>query len=84
MSLVAPTPRVTAFALEGDSVRVTWTCATNHSYVVEISASLSAGGFTNCSPVITVPGGFSGSTTNYLHSGGALSGRRYYRVRLAS
>jgi hypothetical protein len=55
-----------------------------HTYVVETSANLSAGGFTTCSPVIAVPSGFSGSTTNYLHSGGPLSAQRYYRVRLAS
>ena len=84
MGLVDPTPRVTAVALEDTNVRVTWTCLTNHSYVLETSANLSAGGFTNCSPVIAVPVGFNGSTTNYLHSGGALSAQRYYRVRLAA
>jgi hypothetical protein len=84
MGLVDPAPRVTAIGIEGDSVRVTWTCLTNHTYVVETSPNLSAGGFTNCSPVIAVPSGFSGSTTNYLHSGGPLSAQRYYRVRLAS
>ena len=84
MDLADPAPRVTAVAFEGASVRVTWTCLANHSYVLESSAQLSVGGFTNCSPVIAVPGGFSASTTNYLHSGGALSAQRYYRVRLAS
>jgi hypothetical protein len=84
MGLVDPTPRVLAVAIEGNDVRVTWSCLTNHSYILETSASLAAGGFTNCSPVIAVPGGFSGATANYLHSGGALSTQRYYRVRLAS
>ena len=84
MGMVDPRPRVSAFVFEGSNVRVTWTCLTNHRYVVETSVDPAGSGFTNCSPVIAVPPGFSGSTTNYVHSGGALSAGRYYRVRLAS
>jgi hypothetical protein len=82
LALVDPRPRMSAIGLEGSDVRVTWTCLTNHSYVVETTADLAAGGFTTCSPTIAVPPGFSGSTTNYVQSGGGLSACRYYRVRV--
>jgi hypothetical protein len=84
MGLIEPAPRITVVSIEGAGVRVTWTCLTNRSYILETSVQLATSGFTNCSPVIAVPIGFNGSTTNYLHSGGALSAQRYYRVRLAS
>jgi alkaline phosphatase len=74
--------RVTAAIIEGNDVRVIWTCATNQSYVVQTSTSLSPAGFTECSPVIRVPAEFGGSTANYMHTNGATSLQRFYRVML--
>jgi hypothetical protein len=62
---------------------MTWTCVGGRSYVVQTNAFPAANGFADGSPVIGVPGGFGGLTTNYLHPGGALSPARFYRVRLA-
>jgi len=77
--------RIVAIEREGDHVRVTWTCAGGHSYIVQSNAPAGAGSFSgdfdDLSEVIPVYGEGE-SVTNYLHVGGALLPAYYYRVRL--
>jgi len=77
--------RIMAIEREGDGVRLTWTCAGGHSYIVQSNAPAGAGSFSgsfdDLSEAIPVYGEGE-SVTNYLHVGGALLPACYYRVRL--
>ena len=76
---------ITSAAREGNDLRLAWACVPGRSYVVQTNAlsSAGAGGFNDASPVITVPAGFTGATTNFLHTGAFLSApARCYRVKL--
>jgi hypothetical protein len=65
----------------GNSIRVDWTTAGGHSYVVQTNGNLTSGTFRDLSLPIVVPGTAEG-TTNYVHLNGATNGARFYRVRL--
>jgi hypothetical protein len=65
----------------GNSVRVDWTTAGGHSYVVQTNGNLGSGTFHDLSLPIVVPGTAEG-TTNYIHPNGATDGTKFYRVRL--
>ena len=65
----------------GNSIRVDWTTAGGHSYVVQTNGNLGSGTFHDLSLPIVVPGTAEG-TTNYVHPNGATDGTKFYRVRL--
>jgi len=65
----------------GNSIRVDWTTAGGHSYVVQTNGNLVSGTFHDLSLPIVVPGTAEG-TTNYVDPNGATNGSRFYRVRL--
>ena len=65
----------------GNSIRVDWTTAGGHSYVVQTNGSLGSGTFHDLSLPMVVPGTAEG-TTNYVHTDGATDGTKFYRVRL--
>jgi hypothetical protein len=65
----------------GNSIRVDWTTAGGHSYVVQTNGNLGSGTFHDLSLPIVVPGTAAG-TTNYLHTDGATDSAKFYRVRL--
>ena len=65
----------------GNSIRVDWTTAGGHSYVVQTNGNLGSGTFHDLSLPIVVPGTAEG-TTNYVHTNGATDGTKFYRVRL--
>jgi T5SS/PEP-CTERM-associated repeat protein len=74
--------RITSQVMTGKNIRVTWTVVGGKRYVLQASTTAS-GGYTDLSPVITIPGS-SETVTNYLHLGAVTnSPSRYYRVRLA-
>ena len=63
-------------------VRVTWSTAGGHSYVLQTNGDLGAGTFADFSPVISV-GGTNEGTTNYLDPGAVTNhSSRFYRIRL--
>jgi hypothetical protein len=78
--------RITSTTWEGNDLRLTWTCAPGCNYVVQTNAAVGGGGgstFADLSPTISVPAGFTGSTTNYLHSGALKQAKTlYYRIKL--
>jgi hypothetical protein len=65
----------------GNSIRLDWTTAGGHSYVVQTNGNLGSTTFHDLSLPIVVPGTAEG-TTNYVHTNGATNGARFYRVRL--
>jgi hypothetical protein len=65
----------------GNSMRVEWTTVGGHSYVVQTNGNFGSGTFHDLSLPIFVPGTTEG-TTNYVHTGGAMDGTKFYRVRL--
>ena len=67
--------------INGNSIRVDWTTAGGHSYVVQTNGNLGSGTFHDLSLPIVVPGTAEG-TTNYVHTGGATDRTKFYRVRL--
>lgn len=70
---------------EGADIRLTWTTAGGHDYIVQTNAPPPSGSYTNnFSDLITISvPGIGESTTNYLDSGAAtISTAFYYRVRL--
>ncbi|HUI06006.1 MAG TPA: hypothetical protein VL486_03260 [Verrucomicrobiae bacterium] len=66
--------RITAIAREGDNIRVSWTCAGGHSYVLQSTEPFAPAGcfskFVDTSPLVSVAG-VGESTTNYLDVGAA-------------
>jgi T5SS/PEP-CTERM-associated repeat protein len=73
--------RITSQVVTGKNVRVSWSAVGGKSYVLQASGSPN-GGYTDVSPVITMPG-TSETVTNYLHLGAVTNWpARYYRVRL--
>jgi T5SS/PEP-CTERM-associated repeat protein len=73
--------QITSQTISNHSVNVNWKAVGGKSYVVQKSPSPSAG-FTDLSPVITIPG-TTETTTNYLDAGAATNwSGRYYRIRL--
>jgi len=79
---------ITAITKQGNDIRVTWTCASGctnvlQSTVIAVGTSYSPNLFVDISPVIVMPG-VGQSTTNYLDVGAASTNTsaRYYRVRL--
>ena len=62
-------------------LRVDWTTAGGHSYVVQTNGNLKAGTFNDLSGVISV-GGTGEGTTNYVHAGAWTNPANFYRVRL--
>jgi hypothetical protein len=65
----------------GNNIRVDWTTVGGHSYVVQTNGNLASGTFHDLSLPIVVPG-TAGGTTNYVHTGGATDGTKFYRMRL--
>ncbi len=65
----------------GNSIRVDWTTAGGHSYVVQTNGNLGSGTFYDLSQPIVVPG-TTEDTTNYVHTNGVADGPQFYRVRL--
>jgi fibronectin-binding autotransporter adhesin len=65
----------------GNSIRVDWTTAGGHSYVVQTNGNLGKGTFHDLSLPIVVPGTAEG-TTNYVHTNGGMNSPTFYRVRL--
>ncbi len=75
--------QITAVAREGSGLRLTWACAPGRSYVVQTNAPINPGGFADLTAPIAVPADFSGTTTNFLHSGALTnSASRFYRIKL--
>lgn len=73
--------QITSQTISNHSVNVSWKAVGGKSYVVQKSPSPTAG-FTDLSPVITVPG-TAEITTNYLDVGAATNWPgRFYRIRL--
>lgn len=78
--------RITAITRTGNDILVTWSCVSNHVYIVQTNSPPVSGSYTNnfsdLSPLISLFGS-SLSSTNYLDSGGATNKpTRYYRVIL--
>lgn len=73
--------RITAITRETNDIRVSWTTAGSHNYLLQGGTNLVGGIGSNVSPLISVPPGGS-STTNYLQTNGANLPARFYRVRL--
>lgn len=73
--------RITAITRETSDVRVSWTTAGSHNYLLQGGTNLAGSITSNVSPLISVPPG-GASTTNYLHTNGANLPARFYRVRL--
>jgi fibronectin-binding autotransporter adhesin len=65
----------------GNSIRLDWTTAGGHSYVVQTNGNLGSGTFHDLSLPIAIPGTTEG-TTNYVHTNGVSNGPKFYRVRL--
>lgn len=74
--------RLVAITLEGDNIRIVWTCVAGKSYAVETNA-VAGTGFNEVDPVISVPVDYLGSVTNYLHLGGGLLNQQFYQVKIA-
>ena len=68
--------QITAVSREGDGLRVTWSCVGGHTYALQGTVRVAAGGYTNnffdISPAITVSGA-GGATTNFLLTGALTS-----------
>jgi hypothetical protein len=73
--------RLTNIARTNGSVRLDWTTVGGHSYGVQTNGNSSTGTFNDLAPAIPVPGTAEG-TTNYIHTNGAASNTKFYRVRL--
>ena len=78
--------RITSVTTQGGDVLVNWTTAGGHTNVVQATAGLPDGSYSNnfldLSPFIIIPGS-GDATTNYLDSGGATNvPSRYYRIRV--
>ena len=73
--------RVTTITPTANDLHVSWTCVGGKNYVLQTNAVMIGSGFTDFSPVISVPGSGE-STTNYTHAGAATLPRLFYRVRL--
>jgi len=76
---------LSATVVNGTDVRLDWTAAGGHSYVVQVATNPVGGQLTDfhdLSPVIAV-GGTNATTTNYVHVGAVTNGAAFYRVRLA-
>lgn len=73
--------RITAINHETTDVRVSWTTAGSHNYLLQGGTNLATGIRSNVSPLISIPPGGE-ATTNYLHTNGATLPARFYRVRL--
>jgi hypothetical protein len=78
--------KITSVAREGSDLRLTWACAPGRSYVVQTNAATDGGvggPFGDLSANISVPAGFAGLTTNYLHQGVLTNTKGLcYRVKL--
>jgi len=73
--------RITGVVRTNDDMLVTWTTIGGHTNIVQVATDL-AGGYTNLSPNIILPG-TGDVTTNYLDVGGDTNvPARFYRVRL--
>jgi fibronectin-binding autotransporter adhesin len=73
---------ITSAVRTGNDIRLNWQAVGGKRYVVQRSTAPSAG-FTDLSPVITIPG-TAEMVTNYLHVGAATNWPScFYRVRLA-
>jgi hypothetical protein len=80
---LAPAFRITSITTEGSDLRLAWACVPGASYVVQTNALLTAATFADLTAPIPVPADFSGTTTNYLHSGMLTnSSPLYYRIML--
>jgi len=65
----------------GNDIRLNWKAVGGKSYVVQKSSAPTVG-FTDLSPVITIPG-TAKTVTNFLHAGATTNWPPcYYRVRL--
>jgi len=74
--------RIIAVAAESNDLRVTWTTAGGHIYVVQAAPDPGSNSFVEISPYHVIPGSGDAST-NYLDVGGATNTpTRLYRVRL--
>ena len=76
--------RITGIDRVGADIQVTWTVATNRTYVLQVSTNLLSDSFAiaaNQLAVIEVPAAPPMVLTNFVHSGGATNrGTRFYRV----
>jgi T5SS/PEP-CTERM-associated repeat protein len=75
-------PRIISIVQEGaNDVRVTWPAVGGKNYRLQTNSVPGSVGFADLSPTIAVP--MSGlTTTNYLHTGGASTSNRFYRVKI--
>lgn len=69
--------RVSRAVKEGNNVRITWITAGGRTDRLQVSDKL--GGFSNLSPVLSIPG-IGQITTNYLQVNGATNTTRFYRL----
>jgi len=74
--------QMTGATVSNRDVRVYWTIAAGHSYVVQTNSDLSANTFHDLSVPIVIPTGTVPLTTNYLHLNGGTNRADFYRVRL--
>ena len=77
---------VIAIKREGADIRLTWTTAGGHNYIVQTNAPPPSGSYTNnFSDLTTISMPSIGeSTTNHLHLGAATnSPTQFYRIKLA-
>jgi hypothetical protein len=73
--------RITSISVSGNDTTIFWNTVGGRGNIVQ-SAGSPTGGFSDLSPVLSIPG--SGEvTTSYTHLGGGTGSVRFYRVRSA-
>ncbi len=79
--------QITSIVSQGNDVKITWSAATNKSYVVQMASGFTGSvtnGFSDLGTV-TVPSSPAITATNYVDLGGATNGpARFYRVKLVT
>lgn len=73
--------RITSLSIESTNSRVTWTTVGSHHYILQGGTNMAGHLDQILSPLLSVPPG-GASTTNYLHTNGAILPAQFYRVRL--
>jgi hypothetical protein len=71
--------RITSIAREGNNTLLSWPGAAGRNYLLEAAPNLLPGSFSTVSPLISMP---TGMITSFVHTNGATSPERLYRVRL--
>ena len=75
--------RISAVAIEGDDIRVTWTMGAGKTNLLQLTAGATGGSYSNDFTDLFGVTNTVGTVTNYLDIGGATNfPPRFYRVRL--